>query len=96
MSKYSLNKPFWLNRTIARTEKSLARDQAKLEALKIQQAINEIDHKLKVLASLQKIVKPWINSECSSEATTSLDADGGGQSLQPPSPAGRRLLSRAK
>ena len=44
--KYNPNEPFWLNRSIERTERTLARDKAKLEALKIQQTINEIDYKL--------------------------------------------------
>ena len=56
--KYNPNEPFWLNRTIARTEQSLARDQAKLEALKIQQALNAIDRKLKLLAEISKLYSP--------------------------------------
>ena len=56
--KYDPTAPFWLNRTIARTEQSLARDQAKLEALKIQQAINAIDRKLKLLAEISKLYSP--------------------------------------
>ena len=61
--KYNPNEPFWLNRSIERTERTLARDKAKLEALKIQQAINEIDHKLKILTALQRAIKPWIKED---------------------------------
>lgn len=51
--KYDPTAPFWLNRSIARAEQSLARDKVKLEMLKVQQAINEINDQLRKLKAFK-------------------------------------------
>ena len=81
MIKYNPDMPFYLDR-------SLARARRKLAELELREQIYNIEQKLTALKACEK----WY-PECVGEATTSPDADGGGQSLQPPSPADRRLLS---
>ena len=58
MSKYNPNMPFWLKRTIARAEHSIARDQNRLKALKLQQAISDIDTQLKRLNEMKSLYPP--------------------------------------
>ena len=58
VSKYNPNLPFWIKKTIARAERSIARDQARLEVLKTQQAINDIDIQLKRLNAINALYPP--------------------------------------